>query len=451
MNCNTKVERNYKQPMKKIFYIVILIVFGSCQNGKTKQTEKEKRNLTAEQKSIMQTFSEVDSLLQIDNGKFWGKKLYGPLLFIEPETRVFYSNENNSSNDFEKIGSIYKDSLPTEINIANTAIDWNGKRYSMVMLPLPKDQTASNNLVIHELFHRLQPSIGFGNLQEMDNGHLDAFEGRVLLKLELQALEKAIETDDTLRLNHIQNALTFRNKRHKTADIKKAENSLELNEGLAEYTAIMLSGRNADEMKSHLSKSKNEFYENPTFVRSFAYQTIPNYGYLLSSIKPNWQKEIKSDTNLTDYFSTAFQVSIDNNQSIEKIAEKFNYNLQEIQKEETERDKLRIEKIENLKIQFLEKPTLELPFQNMNISFDPRNITPLENFGTVYPNLRVTDDWGILTVENGALLAPDWSKVIVSAPTEISEKTVNGDGWKLELNPEWNVQKIGNKFKLGKK
>ena len=87
----------------------------------------------------------------------------------------------------------------------------------------------------------------------------------------------------------------------------------------------------------------------------------------------------------------------------------------------------------------------------MNISFDPRNITPLENFGTVYPNIRVTDDWGILTVENGALLASDWSKVTVTAPTNISDTIINGNGWKLELNTEWEVKKIGTKFKLGRK
>jgi len=438
--------------MKKIFYIVILIVIWSCQNNKTKQTANANENLTEEEKSIAQTFLEVDSLLKIDNGKFWGKRLYGAIILINPETRVFYSNENNSANEFEKISTIYKDSLPTDINIANTAINWDGKRWSMVMLPLPTDKIPRNNLLIHELFHSIQPTIGFENLQEMDNGHLDTYDGRLLLKLELEALEKALSTNDSIaRFNHIQNALNFRNKRYKSTDIKNAENLLELNEGLAEYTAIMLSGRNASEMKTHLSESKNTFYTNPTFVRSFAYQTIPYYGYLLSSIKPNWQKEVNIVTNLTDYFTNAFNIQISESQSIEKIEDQFDYNFQTIQKEEANREKLRIENIANLKKQFLENPTLELHFQNMNISFDPRNLTPIKNIGTVYPNLRVTDNWGILTVENRALLASDWSKVTVTAPTKISDKIVNGDGWQLELNPKWEVRKIGNKFKLGKK
>jgi hypothetical protein len=440
------------EPMKRILYILILLVLGSCQNNKVRHTDKTNNNLTEVEKRIAQTFSDVDSLLKIDNGKFWNKELYGPIIFIEPETRVFYANENNADNSFEKIGNIYKDSLPADVNIANTALNWNNKRWTMVMLPLPTDRNSRNNLIIHELFHRIQPTIGFENLQEMDNGHLDTYDGRLLLKLELEALEKALLTNDKIeRLNHIQNALTFRSQRHKTEDVKKAENALELNEGLAEYTGIMLSGRNASEMKTHLSESKSNFYTNPTFVRSFAYQTIPNYGYLLSSKKTNWHREINSDSNLTDYFTNAFGIEIPKDKSIVNITKEFDYNFQQIQEEENEREKLRIERIANLKSKFLEKPTLELPFRNMNISFDPRNITPLENVGTVYPNLRVTDDWGILTVENGALLASDWSKVTVSAPNEISDELVSGDGWKLELSSEWKVQNTGTQFKLEKK
>lgn len=438
--------------MHKIFWILILIVFGSCQNNKVKHPAKTNDSLTVEEKSIAQTFWDVDSLLRIDNANFWGQELYGPIIFINPESREYYSNENNSDNEIDKIGNIYRDSLPIDINIANTSINWKNKRWSMVMLPLPTDRISRNNLVIHELFHRIQPTIGFENLQEMDNGHLDTYDGRLLLKFELEALEKALITNDTIeRFNHIRNALTFRIKRQKSLDIVKAENSLELNEGLAEYTAIMLSGRNESEMKAHLSKSKNDFYSNPTFVRSFAYQTIPNYGYLLSSKKTNWHRDINSNTNLTDYFTNAFSVEIPKNKSAENIAKEFDYNFQQIQEEETEREKLRVERIANLKSKFIENPTLELQFLNMNISFDPRNITPLESFGTVYPNLRITDDWGILTVENGALLASDWSKVTITEPIHITDKLVSGDGWNLELNPEWQVHKIGSKLILEKK
>ena len=35
---------------------------------------------------IAETFSQVDSLLKIDNGNFWNHQLYGPILIADPET-----------------------------------------------------------------------------------------------------------------------------------------------------------------------------------------------------------------------------------------------------------------------------------------------------------------------------------------------------------------------------
>ncbi len=82
----------------------------------------------------------------------------------------------------------------------------------------------------------------------------------------------------------------------------------------------------------------------------------------------------------------------------------------------------------------------------MNISFDPRNIIPLENFGTVYPNIRVTDNWGILTVKEGALLASNWGSIRVSEPTDFEDKITKGKGWTLELNKNWNIEKTEDGF-----
>ena len=121
-----------------------------------------------------------------------------------------------------------------------------------------------------------------------------------------------------------------------------------------------------------------------------------------------------------------------------------------IVEQENAREKERLVKVEQYKNKYIEKPTLRLLFENMNISFDPRNIMPLEDYGTVYPNIRVTDNWGILTVENGALLSKDWSSVIVSEPTEINENLVKGDGWTLELKQEWRVEKLNGKYELKK-
>lgn len=120
------------------------------------------------------------------------------------------------------------------------------------MLPLPNIKASRINL-IDELFHRIKADIGFENLNKQDNGHLDNYHGRVLLKLELEALKKAITVDDLgLKRQHLTNALIFRKNRLTNQELKDAENSLEMNEGLAEYTTLMLSGRNDKEINQRL-------------------------------------------------------------------------------------------------------------------------------------------------------------------------------------------------------
>lgn len=87
----------------------------------------------------------------------------------------------------------------------------------------------------------------------------------------------------------------------------------------------------------------------------------------------------------------------------------------------------------------------------MNIRFSPGDLIPFKDIGTVYQNIRITDNWGILLVEKDALIGKRWKKVIVSEPTEISDKIIKGDGWKLELNKDWKLEKIKESYILKKK
>lgn len=66
---------------------------------------------------------------------------------------------------------------------------------------------------------------------------------------------------------------------------------------------------------------------------------------------------------------------------------------------------------------------------------------PVEDLGTVYPNIRITDLWGILTVETGALMSPNWDKISISNPVKTENKKVSGDGWILELTDGYTIAK----------
>ena len=81
----------------------------------------------------------------------------------------------------------------------------------------------------------------------MDNNHLDKKQGRIYLRLELEALQTAVKLQGQDAIPHIINALRFRKLRHQIySDADSTENLLELNEGLAEYTGLMMSERTPD-------------------------------------------------------------------------------------------------------------------------------------------------------------------------------------------------------------
>jgi len=84
-------------------------------------------------------------------------------------------------------------------------------------------------------------------------------------------------------------------------------------------------------------------------------------------------------------------------------------------------------------------PVLTLAFRHVNVQFNPQNLQPFGQAGTVYPTIRVVDDWGVIEGRNGALMKPDWSALVVPAPASVEGSRVSGDGWTLELEPGWKI------------
>ncbi|HZY36440.1 MAG TPA: hypothetical protein VFE53_07325 [Mucilaginibacter sp.] len=117
------------------------------------------------------------------------------------------------------------------------------------------------------------------------------------------------------------------------------------------------------------------------------------------------------------------------------------YNGQEIFAQESMREAVMKKQSQIYTSEFVEQPHFELKFKKMGISFQYKNLMPPAGIGTVYPHLRVVDNWGILTVDKGALLSSDWTKVNVSIPLTITKEKIAGDGWTLELNSNYTIRK----------
>ncbi|GEN71431.1 hypothetical protein [Chryseobacterium lathyri] len=419
--------------MKKIILQFLCLIQGLFLSGQLSEPINSD--------NISTYFEEIQNATK-EGFKVWNKDLYGSILLVDPKTRQVYSNEPNADNSLKLQNKIYIGKLPDSMNIANTSVQWSGKNWAMIMLPLPENHYERVNLLAHELFHKAQSSLGFTQSNKESN-HLDQKDGRIYLRLELEALKKAVRSESEKEKKiHLTNAFIFRKYRNTLfPQSATTENQLELNEGIAEYTGFIISDRNKEQSKKHLINSTDAFFSNPTYVRSFAYHTVPVYGYLLSLKNRFWNREISANTNITDFFIKKFEINIPVNLKAAAEKNSNHYHGVLIFTEELARENKIKKKIAEYQSKFIEQPHLEIRFEKMNVSFDPRNILPIADKGTVYPNIRVIDNWGILEVENGALMSPDWSKMSISIPTKIEEQKAEGDGWILLLKDSYTIKK----------
>ena len=115
------------------------------------------------------------------------------------------------------------------------------------------------------------------------------------------------------------------------------------------------------------------------------------------------------------------------------------YGGKALQLQEGDREEMRRQRLAQYRSKFIDGPRLIIPLQQMQIQFDPSRVEPLEDLGTIYPVLRVSDNWGILTVEDGALVSKTWTELCVPAMKDPQSVPVQGSGWKLELKEGWTI------------
>jgi len=386
-----------------------------------------------------QYFAEAEVLCKQDNGKLWGVSLCGPMLFVDRPTREVLANQPDVEGNLTREGNIFVGQLPLKVNIANTSVEWAGVRWTMIVLPLPTDKYRRANLMAHELWHRVQKELGFPGSGAANN-QLDSKEGRVWLQLEWRALSRALIGSGKKRRDATTDALTFRAYRHMLfQNAASEEREMEMHEGLAEYTGVRLSG--APNLNEYLVEGDlKQAPQKQTFVRSFAYASGPAYGMLLDYTGKPWRKGLSKEDDLGATLMSILGIKLPPNLNAAAEARARSYDGDILLATETQRENDRQKLIADYTARLVNGPVLEIPLQKMSMQMNPGNLVPLDSLGTVYPDVRIVDVWGILTVsKGGALMNSTYSKVQVTAPATLSEYSLNGNGWTLELNPGWTI------------
>ena len=359
-----------------------------------------------------QGFDELRAMCARDAGRMWGISICRPTMIVDRQTRAVAANEAAPAT------------LPKEIGIANTAVDWNGKRWTMIVGPLPEDAFARKMLLAHESFHNVQQKIGFPSTQP-SNAHLDSMDGRYWLQLEWRALAKALRGDRQA----VRDALAFRAKRRSLlSSAINDERDLEMHEGLAEYTGAAFAEPDIAKRAPHLIDKLRAAETTPTFVRSFAYASGPAWGTVIEMKRPRWTRAAKASDDLGNLAANAWHVAAA--ADVDTRAEA--YGGAQLLDAERERDARKQTMLREFRARFVDGAHLTIPLTHMSFEFDPNASQPFEALGTVYPTLTARDDWGSIVVhKGGAMIASDWMSIIVPAEARDDYTLTLNDGWRI--------------------
>ncbi|MUV12948.1 hypothetical protein [Noviluteimonas gilva] len=351
--------------------------------------------------------------------KVWNESLCAPVVVVTQDGTVVWT-------------SITPSSAPLPSTRANTSIEWGGRKWVMLLAPLPGDEAALRRLVYHESFHVQQAALGFPDNMAVA-AHLESEQARVSMRLEWNALERALASMGAERKKHVAQALAFRQQRLGDATARNDERAQMRHEGLAEYTGTVLSG----DAKGLALESLQRGNDRPSFARSFAYVSGPAWGLLLDDLAPEWKTTIAKtpDADLPDLIPL----------KTSRMPKPDAYDGDAIAREEAERATRRKQIIDDATQRTSEANGLHLPLAKIQLDFDPNRVTPMPDGSQVYDKITLTSDWGTIQVEGAPLrIVKDWNAAYVPWPLPDTMTLKLADGWSAQRDADGRME-VGKK------
>lgn len=405
-----------RSPYVGLFLIVVLGVAAS--------TEAQVQPDVARQ-----YFEEAARLCERDAGRLWGRSLCGPLVIFDPATGT------RATNQPEPPGP-----PPRFPGMADGPVSWGGEVwFSAPLYMLPEhDADLRQQLLLHALFHRIQPELGFIT-DEGFNEHLDTLDGRFLMQLEWRALRRALESTGSDQASAVADALAFRRERRRlfpgAADNERRD---EIREGLATYTGIAAwADTPADAHRAAAAALAGAGGEaQPSLVGNFEAASGPAYGVLLDDLLPEWRRQVRATSDLGDLLASA----IDRPPTTDVVAAAVRYDGAALRTAEEARDRAQQARVAEVRRRFVDGPVLTMPAGGSGTS-DTTGSIGIPGVGTVlYRTFTLSAQWGRLNASDGVLRAADGATLSLPVTAPLDGTTLRGEGWTITLNPGWVVR-----------
>ncbi|HEX3158100.1 MAG TPA: hypothetical protein VHQ45_06260 [Gemmatimonadaceae bacterium] len=409
-----------------------------------------------------------------DSGRLWGQRLDTiPWLGVAGQ-RVYLSVDPGVAGYERTTGELWTGPLPEGVAPANTALEWAGRRWAMIVLPLPANPRAATRLLLHEAAHVAQPAVlprVVYHEGSVGADLLDRPEGRVWLLLEYRALAAALAAREAAQSSAAQDALLFRARRLAlaTAREREREQALDIVEGLPEYTAWRLTERDATAFARVL---RADALSTTSQVRVFPYFTGPAYAFLLDARAPDWRLRVLTTPDLASLLAatlpqapTWLEPALRADSILASLADSAalarsataageRYGRVELERAEAARWAELEGRRAELRARFADGPTVRLRPGALRIAFDPRGQVSLGEAGTVMTGVVWKGEGGSeLQAVAGALVTPDWTELRVpldsagfAAGVLQRAWTWTGNGWTLTLPAGWRITAAGTSW-----
>ena len=380
-----------------------------------------------DQQRAQEYFREAKALCERDGGRLWGVSICAPMVIGDARTQTFATSQPPPDAPRPKL-----------IGILMGPVRWGDSMWAA----LTWDGVASqpprvrNAMLLHESFHIVQPRLGLG-VGTLEAEHLDAMEGRYWMRLEWRALARALRESGAPRVRAIRDALAFRQARHaRFPDKVDTEHALEINEGLASYTGMVLAAHSRAEAIADAVDGLAIADSGESFVRTFAYASGPAYGLLLDAASPGWTRTIRASDDPALLLMHALRIR----PATDASAAAVRYGGVELRAAEEDRDRRRQARIADLRRRFVDGPVLLMPGGGHGFS-DSHGAVVIPGEGTVYfGDYRQSGEWGVLEASKGVLLSTDGRTRRLPAPVRGDSTAITGDGWTFKAAAGWVVR-----------
>jgi hypothetical protein len=426
--------------MKKWILVPVILFIISCKG------EKSDTYFTSEKAS--QYFKGIEDICNRNNGNVWGKNLYGPLMFVDRNSRRIVANKPDNEGLLKEKEGIYTGLYPKELIINFSPVKFGGTLFAMAPLPVEEDDWRIKTGAIHALYHRFTETMGIAT-SSYNTNNMDEKEARLWIKLEWKALKKALNPDVKEPLLAIRDALIFRGSNRELYQ-KNAndENRFETSEGLATFTSTLFCTNSPAEYKTRLFENLDRIYSMQSYARSYGFIDGALYASLLYEKGFDFRTIQTLDFDLGKAVKELYHVELPAICRDVAGSLALSYDIDAINKEEEKRLSDIKESIHKQTSIFTEKPVVFLELESPYFDFEPEDIHSLDTLGTLYTSMRVSDNWGKLTVDKvGCLVSNNLKYLRITAKGFKEDKNrISGEGWHLILNNDWEVVLVDQNY-----